>query len=322
MKNLRLPFVALLPIVGALLSTSGSAFQDEQARVLGYLQSLSSQSVSQSEKDVMVELVRTYFESPDALSKQEKEQAQSLVQATLVLLESKGGPDLSVFSVATKKRQESEPKRSYSFKLIGMSGVVVAKVDGQPRNLLELKNRAGGKTPQQRAALVAEKLEKLESKRRDWPSSLRVGKVNGEWVVASRYSPDGFLVTADKELARLWGKQPQVAARLQLNKVKQGVYLERMRAVGVDDEGERRLDSMSLRLEANELAETDKGAAVKKFQAAINSDPSYYLPYIELVQLLRSMGRTNDANTVLNVALQQDSIEPEFRAQIEALRKN
>lgn len=181
---------------------------------------------------------------------------------------------------------------------------VKIEIEGRSRKVIEVPGSdrlsAGA-----RAKTIAQRMANLSDKDRLWWMETSVGNFGNEVVVKAPGAPKGFVVTADKPYAKEVGKTPAQLARYIISKIKstmdsRGGSIYGTRALPDDS----RSDAIDLRQDGDDLFASKPKEAEAKYRSAIQTDPTYAVAYVRLIELLVGQKRNDEAEKVRSDGLQ------------------
>jgi tetratricopeptide (TPR) repeat protein len=150
-----------------------------------------------------------------------------------------------------------------------------------------------------------------------------VERINNQVVVTVQGSKDPYVITADKEFARLQGTTPEQLAYDMMDKIRTTVDPSPTRDVTPDADlqtPQEKLDRANLyRQEADDAySRKDAKNAEKYYLRALSLSPSYAVPYLRLADLYMEQGKGDKAKAILTQASAVGDMAAEDKATIAA----
>jgi hypothetical protein len=181
---------------------------------------------------------------------------------------------------------------------------VKIEIEGRSRKVIEVPG-SDRLSAGSRAKAIATRMAELSDKDRLWWMETGVGNFKNEVVVTAPGAPKGFVVTADKPYAKEVGKTPTQLARYIIAKIKstmdnRGGSIYGTRALPDDS----RNDAINLRQDGDDLFASKPADAEAKYRSAIQTDPTYAVAYVRLIELLLGEKKGDEAEKVRTDGLQ------------------
>ncbi len=161
---------------------------------------------------------------------------------------------------------------------------IVSLVQGeQERVIAEIPNGAGGLTAKQRARKVANRLATAAAADPLWWTGASVARKKGAYVVAAATAPDGYVITADNDYAKLRGMSADKLAATLMREIRQIYGGSGTRSVERSTQTEI---AVRLREQGDTVyAKGDTVQAERLYNQAVERDPAYLPAYERLVAL-------------------------------------
>jgi hypothetical protein len=298
------------------------------------------ESLRQSERDLAEAFIATMPETGDGISG--RGSAEDRMKDFAAILGSSPKPKPAAKpKPKTTPPPKTAPKPMPKIKLPGISskpvytaveksapggkkiGAVMVSIGGRKKTVIEILAKSGGMSLKQRAQIIANRMAALSKKNPLWWTTSKAGTVRGEAVVRVAGAPGGYIVTADRYFANECGVSPSQLARQLANKIRTTFDPQSGdefggRALTPEDMRQAAID---LRQEGDDLYATSKTQAEAKYKLAIQNDPSYHVPYLRLADMYVSMGKKDEAKSVLEEGLKVEAIGGPQRAELEARLK-
>jgi Tfp pilus assembly protein PilF len=198
-------------------------------------------------------------------------------------------------------------------------GVVVLKIHGMRRIVVEIPASSGKLTPVKRASIVAGRMRRVSAHDSSWWNHLGIGRVHGEFVVAEPDAPQGVLVTADPRSARANQMSVQQYAQYMVDNI-------RMAMGGIRDapipqtSDEIHAVAVSWKQQGDvALADQNYTEAARCFEQAIKYAPHFVLPYLRAAYAYQHLGQKDRASKLLKQALALKEITPDQKREAHEL---
>ena len=166
----------------------------------------------------------------------------------------------------------------------------------------------------ERAQRIATRFREVQEKDATWWTRIRPGQKNGEEVVelpGSLAATVPYLVTADQDFAKEWGLTPHDLAIRLVRAIRAGIE-RRIGGKGVDADA-RQLAITSKQSGDEAYSANDMESAERRYQQAIDADPSYAPAYKLLVTLYKEETKTDKVQEILGRALGATLSDAELR---------
>lgn len=230
-------------------------------------------------------------------------------------------PKIKIPGITSKPVYSAVEKSAPGGKKIG---AVMVSIGGRKKTVIEILAKSGGMSLKQRAQIIANRMSALSKKNPLWWTTSKPGAVRGEAVVKVSGAPGGYIVTADRYFANECGVTPTQLARQLANKIRTTFDPQSGdefggRALTPEDMRQAAID---LRQEGDDLYGTSKTEAEAKYKLAIQNDPSYHVPYLRLADMYKSMGKTDEAKSILEEGLKVEAITGSQRDELNAKLKS
>lgn len=195
----------------------------------------------------------------------------------------------------------------------------------KPTELVEIPSGTEKFPVDKRAEIVAKRLQKTHSDDPLWWSHMDVQRVNNQVVVAVEGSKDPYVITADKEFARLQGTTPEQLAYNMMDKIRTTV--DPSPTGGRDVVPDEDLQTPQDKLERANLyrqvaddaySKNDPKKAEKYYLRAVSLSPTYATPYLRLADLYAEQGKGDKAKAILAKAGAVGEMAAEDKASIAA----
>lgn len=196
-------------------------------------------------------------------------------------------------------------------------GIVLLKNPQLPsdRTLVEIPSGTSRLPVEQRAKVVAQRLQSVHDADPMWISNLDVKQMNGQWVVSVNGSNDAketYVITADKEFARLQGTTPEALASKLWLTIRNTVDPTESAVQGRDLVPDSDLKTPAEKLERSNLHRQEGDnfyshhkldRARSAYKQAIDLTPSYSIPYLRLADLYVEQNKLDKAKDILQQGL-------------------
>ena len=172
----------------------------------------------------------------------------------------------------------------------------------EPKALVEIPDGTAAMPVEKRAQIVAKRLEAAHSTDPMWWTNLEVHQIKDQYVVAVKGSTDKYVITADKDFAKLQGVTPENLAFNLVDQIRNGVDPSQSR--GLDNSKLTPMEhANSLRQSGDDLySQKDLSGAEEAYKRAITAAPAYAIPYLRLADLYAEQHRIDDAKDILQQA--------------------
>ncbi len=172
----------------------------------------------------------------------------------------------------------------------------------EPKALVEIPDGTATLPVEKRAQIVAKRLEAAHSTDPMWWTNLEVHQIKNQYVVAVKGSTSKYVITADKDFAKLQGVTPETLAFNLVDQIRSGVDPNQSR--GFDSS---RLTPVqhanALRQSGDDLySQKDLSGAEEAYKRAVKIAPAYAVPYLRLASLYIEQNRLDDAKDILTQA--------------------
>lgn len=183
-------------------------------------------------------------------------------------------------------------------------GYIAVESDGQTHIIAEIPNGAGGLTAKQRAQRVANRLATATAADPLWWTQASVGRKKSNYVVAAKTAPDGYVITADEDYARLRGISPDRLASALTRDIRT-VYGGPGATRAVDRSPEATMEAAAdLRAKGDgKFNEGDTAGAEKLYRDAIERAPNYIPAYERLAGLYQANNQAEPCRDISKRAL-------------------
>ena len=241
--------------------------------------------------------------------------------------------DLSVTTVQTSVQQAAAPDIQFVASQDSVPGGqkkgIVSLRNPQavsPTELVEIPSGTVKMPVEKRAQVVANRLQQAHRSDPLWWSHMDVVRVNNQVVVTVQGSKDPYVITADKEFARLQGMTPDQLAYNMMDKIRATVDPTGGRDVTPDADlqtPQEKLDRANLYRQQADDAYSKNGAegakkAEKYYLRALALSPSYAVPYLRLADLYAEQGKGDKAKAILIQAGAVGDMAAEDKASVAA----
>lgn len=176
-----------------------------------------------------------------------------------------------------------------------------------PTELVEIPSGTVKFPVDKRAEVVAKRLREAHSSDPLWWSHMDVVRIHNQVVVTVQGSKEPYVVTADKESARLQGITPEQLAYNMMDKIRTTVDPTGGRDVTPDadlqtapEKQERANLYRQVADDAYSAKDTKK--AEKYYLRALSLSPAYAVPYLRLADLYMEQGKGEKAKSILTQA--------------------
>lgn len=209
-------------------------------------------------------------------------------------------------------------------------GVVLLQTEAtpDPTKLVEIPDGTSKLPVDQRAMIVAKRLEKADLRDPLFWSHLTVSRRNKQVVVALNNTKDGYIITADKDFATERGISPEALADALIATIRTSVDPgpeAHTRDLVADDAltpAERLARANQLKQLADDAyGQKDMAKAERNYQHAIRLAPDFAVPYIRLAALYMEQGDKSKAQDILAQAQQVKSLNDQQKREISVLAK-
>lgn len=198
----------------------------------------------------------------------------------------------------------------------GGVGYVTLQVNGKAVTLAQIPNAANGLSPTERARRISQRIKDAAAADPLWFTKTKPKIVRGLHVVGVPTAPDGYVLTADPEFARMRQMTPlQLAQRLaaDIRNTMDRPYSNR-----ADKQG----DAFGLYAKASAAYTAGKTAAAEAlYKEAIANKPDYLAPYEDLAGIYAERKDTEKLTETVNAALAIPGISEEDKTRLRSLLK-
>lgn len=240
--------------------------------------------------------------------------------------------DLAVTTVQTSVQQATAPDIQFVASQDSVpggekKGIVYLKNPEAPKptELVEIPSGTVKMPVDKRAEIVAQRLQKTHSNDPLWWSHMDVLRVNNQVVVAVEGAKEPYVITADKEFARLQGTTPEQLAYNMMDKIRTTVDPSPTggRDLVPDADLQTPQDKLGranlYRQKADDYySKQDAKNAEKYYLRALSLSPSYAVPYLRLADLYTEQGKGDKAKAILTQANGVREMAAEDKASIAA----
>lgn len=190
-------------------------------------------------------------------------------------------------------------------------GIVYLKNPEAPRptELVEIPSGTIKMPVEKRAQVVAKRLQAAHSNDPLWWSHMDVQRINKQVVLTVQGSKDPYVITADKEFARLQGTTPEQLAYDMMDKIRTTVDPSPLGGRDVVPDGDLqsaqdKLGRANLYRQMADTAYSEKNVkkAEKYYLRAVSLSPAYAAPYLRLADLYAEQGQGEKAKGILTQA--------------------
>jgi tetratricopeptide (TPR) repeat protein len=203
-------------------------------------------------------------------------------------------------------------------------GYVAITVNGNRATVAEIPVAAGGMSPVQRAAKIAKRIQTAAQRNPLWWMQVNVGRKNGDAVVTAPTAPDGYVITADPDYARVTQTAPDELARRIAIKIRTAYDRPASRRDFTPEQqaAEDHAKAVDLRQRGDELYNSGSlAAAVKAYSEAVALDKNYLVAHERLVALLAESGQKDRARAAARTALALPGLDEAQRAYFTKMNK-
>lgn len=327
---------ALAILAGGALAVHADAASDGQAnytKALSRLNAIAPRLDAQTQKNLphIKDILSRVFLHPDSATPSEKKIAYAILPP--------GPSTRSIFDDVTKAATATQVQTAVQAVVNtpiqfvasqdtipggSTKGIVYLKNpdEDQPTELVEIPAGSAEWPVEKRAQVVAKRLEAAHSTDPLWWTNLEVNRVNNQVVVAVKGSDDKYVITADKDFAKLQGVTPEVLAWSLVDKIRS--------TIDPTTTGTRSLKNINdlsaakkLQL-ANQVRQTgdddysqqDKAGAEEAYLRAIKISPEYAVPYVRLADLYIEENQPQKAKDILQQAQTVTSMDADSKATV------
>lgn len=238
--------------------------------------------------------------------------------------------DLAVTAVQTSVQQVAVPTIEFVAAQDSLpggrkKGIVYLKNPEAPRptELVEIPSGTLKMPVDKRAQVVARRLQQAHNSDPLWWSHMDVQRINNQVVVTVQGAKDPYVITADREFARLQGTTPEQLAYNMMDKIRTTVDPSPTggRDVVPDSDlqtAQDKLERANLYRQVADDAYSQKNVkkAEKYYLRAASLSPTYAVPYLRLADLYAEQGQGDKAKAILTQAGAVAEMTAEDRAAI------
>lgn len=180
--------------------------------------------------------------------------------------------------------------------------------DDQPTELVEIPVGSAAWPVDKRAQVVAKRLEEAHSTDPLWWTNLEVNRVNNQVVVAVKGSNDKYVITADKDFAKLQGVTPDVLAWNLVDQIRSTIDPTTSGTRGLKSAADLspakklRLANKMRQTGDNDYSQKDNASAEEAYLRAIKLAPQYLIPYLRLADMYVEEKQPDKAKDILQQA--------------------
>jgi tetratricopeptide (TPR) repeat protein len=187
----------------------------------------------------------------------------------------------------------------------------------EPKALVEIPNGTSKFTVEQRAQVVAKRLEAEHSSDPLWWTNLEVHQIKDQYVVAVKGSGDAYVITADKDFAKLQGETPEALAFSIVDQIRSTIDPNTTRGFDATSKLTPLQRANVLRESGDDLyTQKDLSSATEAYLRAIKIAPTYAVPYLRLADLYVEQQKVDDAKDILQQAQDVAGMSPDDKATI------
>jgi len=211
------------------------------------------------------------------------------------------------------------PKRNQSTTKIkasgGKVGVVMLRINGHEKTIVEVPTTAGNLSPGARARQISLRIQQAMKRDPLWYLSAKPGTVNGNDVVLVPKAPGGYIVTADPGFARLRQTTPaELAARI-ASDIRTTVDRPSFLSMPRGSEKDRAAEAIDFRVQGDAAYDRgDVAAAERLYQKGLKENPGYGVLYERLAGIYSEQGRYDKTAATAKAALALPDLDVEQKA--------
>lgn len=190
-----------------------------------------------------------------------------------------------------------------------------------PTELVEIPAATAGYSVDRRAKVVAKRLSSVHKQDPLWWSNLDVYRLKDQVVVVAKGSKTPYVITADKDFARLQGMTPEELAWNLVDRIRNTVDPPNKRAFKPDYAltPQEKLDKANVKRQLGDDAysQDNKTRAEDLYLQAVKLSPGYAVPYLRLADLYAEQGQGEKARAILQKGLDASEMDASAKTEVQ-----